>query len=364
MRIALLGSGFVIGAVSGAAAQDTAGPKVTFGGFVDTYVAHDFGRPAAFDRGFTTQAARHHEFNVNLAFLEARLDGNGIRARVALQAGTSVQANYAAEPAVGAVSGPSLSRHLQEAIVGVRLGREVWVDGGVYLSHVGSESWISRDNPTYTRSLIADYSPYYQAGARITWAPSARFSAQVNVVNGWQVISENNDAKSVGLRLEYVASPAVTLSAYNLIGNEIPAGSGGRTRYFQGASLRLTPSSRSLVIATVDIGVEEGSAGGRRSTWYGGALIGKVRATPRVGLSGRVERYADPDQVIVVTGFPAGFRVWGGSVGVDVVTAERVLWRTEFRGVGGSDRIFPSRDGAGGLSKGNAVLVTSLGVSF
>ena len=80
-----------------AAPNDTA-PKVTFGGFIDSYYAFDFNRPASFDRAYTTQPARHNEFNVNLAFIEAKIDAPRYRGRLALQAGTSVQSNYAGEP--------------------------------------------------------------------------------------------------------------------------------------------------------------------------------------------------------------------------------------------------------------------------
>ena len=48
-------------------------PGLRIGGFVDTYYAFDFNRPSNFDRAYTTQPARHDEFNVNLAFLEAVL---------------------------------------------------------------------------------------------------------------------------------------------------------------------------------------------------------------------------------------------------------------------------------------------------
>jgi Putative beta-barrel porin-2, OmpL-like. bbp2 len=71
---------------------------VSFGGFVDNYYAYDFGRPVNFDRPFTTQAVRHNEFNVNLVWLEAKVSGPRVRGRLALQAGTSVQSNYAGEP--------------------------------------------------------------------------------------------------------------------------------------------------------------------------------------------------------------------------------------------------------------------------
>lgn len=54
-------------------AQDTS-RHVTWSAFVDTYYAYDFGRPASFDRVFTTQAARHDEFNINLAYVAGSLD--------------------------------------------------------------------------------------------------------------------------------------------------------------------------------------------------------------------------------------------------------------------------------------------------
>src|SRR5450631_2349630 len=49
-------------------------PAVTLGAFVDGYYAWDFDQPPAFDRAYTTQPARHAEFNVNLAFVEAKLE--------------------------------------------------------------------------------------------------------------------------------------------------------------------------------------------------------------------------------------------------------------------------------------------------
>jgi hypothetical protein len=137
---------------------DTA-TKITFGGFVDGYYAYDFNRPATLDRAYTTQAARHDEFNVNLAYVDATLSGPRLRGRFAAQFGTSVQANYATEPRLGTLSGPDVSRFIQEAFVGYQLAPTLWIDGGVFFSPFGSESWISRDNWTYTRSLIAENSP-------------------------------------------------------------------------------------------------------------------------------------------------------------------------------------------------------------
>src|SRR5262245_47747361 len=134
--------GLMPGLVHAQAPADTA-IKVTFSGFVDSYYAYDFGRPVTLDRSFasgatfTTQPARHNEFNVNLAYVEALLTGARVRGRLALQAGTSVQSNYAAEPINGTISGPLLARHLQEAYAGYQVSRTVWIDAGIFYSHMG-----------------------------------------------------------------------------------------------------------------------------------------------------------------------------------------------------------------------------------
>ena len=69
----------------------------------------------------TTHPARHAEFNVNLAFIDAKFGGPSVRGRLAIQFGTSVQANYAGEPHIGHVSGPGLSQFIQEAVVGYQI---------------------------------------------------------------------------------------------------------------------------------------------------------------------------------------------------------------------------------------------------
>jgi hypothetical protein len=344
------------------AAQDTT-RTVTVGAFVDTYYAWDFNRPGPgnLDRSFTTQPARHDEFNVNLAHVELKLSSERTRARLALQAGTSVQSNYAGEPRLGGIAGPELARHVQEAVAGVRVAPGLWVDAGVYLSHIGQESWISRDNPTYSRSLIADYSPYYETGIKATWSASPKLTAQLHVVNGWQNISETNTDKAVGLRLDYAASSHLVLGYSNFVGNEVLDTVPSRVRVFN-ELLALATAGNASVWVTADVGRQQ-RAGGGWSTWYGGAVIGRVKVSPGVALAGRVERYGDPDGVIVATGTPDAFRVSGASVNLDVTVAGNALWRTELRGFSARDPIFP-RHGGAGVSNRNGFLVSSLALTL
>ena len=343
-------------------APDTAA-KITFGGFVDGYYAYDFNRPPTFDRAFTTQPARHNEFNVNLAFVEAKLDAPRMRGRLAIQVGTSVQANYAGERRNGAISGPDLARLIQEAVVGTKLTDNLWIDGGVFLSHIGMEGFVSRDNPMYTRSLVADYSPYYESGVKATWQATPTVSALFTVVNGWQNISETNSAKSVGVRVDYTPSAVTTFSYFNYLGDEAPDSAAHRQlRSYNGVGLKSALSSHFLVMAEVDYGTQGHASGSGASAWYGGMFTGRYQAKPTIAIVSRVERFTDRDQAIVATGVVEGLRASGVSIGADVTPQPRVLWRTELRGFQGESAVFPKR--TGGPSKSDAFVVTSLGLTF
>ncbi len=334
---------------------------VRVGAFVDAYYAYDLGRPPDFDRAFTTQPARANEFNVNLAHVEARFSGDRVRGRLALQAGTSVQSNYAAEPATGAVSGPSLARHLQEAYAGYQVTPALWVDAGIFFSNAGAEGWISADNLTYTRSLVADYSPYYSAGVRATWRAAPRVSVRLDVVNGWQNISETNGDKAVGTRLDILLREGVTLSHYTYAGTE----TGGRLRLFSGAALVAALTERTQVLAQADVGRQDGAAGADADAWTGGVLAVRWQANGRTALVGRVEWYNDPAEVIITTGAGVpSFRARGGSLGVDVAPRPGLAWRTEARYLSAGDAIFPDRDAAGGRSRANVVLVSALTLRY
>ncbi len=369
-----LATGFPITTALAQAAATDSTPRVTFAAFVDGYFAWDAGKPVSLDRSFaggalfTTQPARHNEFNVNLAFVEARLDAPHYRGRFALQTGTSVQSNYFGEPTTGKISGPGLGQLIQEAVVGVKVADNVWVDGGIFYSHMGMESWASRDNATYTRSLVADYSPYYQSGVKMTWTPSGKLTAQIDLVNGWQNISENNTGKAAGVRLDYAATATSTVSYYNLFSNE----AGSRLRIFNGIGAKHT-AGKVTFVGQLDVGSQSRPVGtDGSSSWFGWTAIARIQASPTVALVGRLEGFTDRDQVIIGTGSRSvgnttvgnpAFRSTGASIGLDVSPYPRVLWRSEVRGWQNADALFP--DGVNTTpSKQSAFAVTSLALSF
>lgn len=347
---------------SKAPAADTS-IHVAFGGYVDGYFAYDFGKPRNIDRAFTTQAVRHDEFNINLAYIDATLTGARVRGRVAAQFGTSVQANYAAEPHIGNFSGPDVSRYIQEATAGYKVASAVWVDAGVFFSPFGSENWISRDNWTYTRSLIADNSPYYEAGVKATWTIDPKWSAQLHVINGWQNISETNSSKAVGARVDFTPRDGLAFAYDLFVGNEQPDSMPSRLRTFNELIATVGVTSKLQLRGTLDVGTQGHFDGDGTGTWNGYALVARYQLTPRVALAGRVEGYSDPDQFIINTSEPYGVRATGVSLGLDVAPMPKLLWRSEVKWLGAHDPLFPDHS-SDALSKHDVAVVTSLALTL
>ena len=123
---------------------------------------YDFGNPDNHKRpGFIYSHNKHNEVNLNLGFAKINYATDNIRGNFALMAGTYAEYNLAAEQ--------DLLKNVFEANVGVKIlsKHNLWIDAGIMPSHIGFESAIGKDCMTLTRSILADNSPYYEAGVKI-----------------------------------------------------------------------------------------------------------------------------------------------------------------------------------------------------
>ncbi len=165
-------------------AQDSTKGSLIISGYVEAYYSYDFNRPINNNRpGFIYSHNRHNEFTINLAFLKGSYNAEKIRANFALAAGTYMNANYAAEPGV--------LKNIYEANAGVKLSKNknLWLDAGIFGSHIGFETAVSKDCWNVTRSILAENSPYYEAGAKFTYtADNGKWMVSGLALNGWQRI--------------------------------------------------------------------------------------------------------------------------------------------------------------------------------
>lgn len=314
--------------------------------FVDTYYAHEFTRPPTRKRPYFTQPAYDDEAAVNLAHGGVTLSSDRVRGRVAGQYGSSVIANYAAEPR-------DFWRYVQEGYLGVQLAPDLWLDAGVFFAHIGAEGWVSKDNITYTRSYVAEFSPYYESGARLDWKKSDSLSIQLLLLRGWQNISDDRDW-GYGSQVKWTPQRDLTITHNTFFGRENRG-----DREFSDLIFSYTGISALTISVTADVGQQEREPGS--AWWWGFAGLAKYQVTAATAFGLRAERYDDPHRAIVSTDGPS-FRASGVSANIDTALAEGILWRNELRGFFGSSRLFP--DGDGGPAHNDILAITSLSFFF
>jgi hypothetical protein len=54
-----------------------------------------------------------------------------------------------------------------EAYAGTRFAQDIWVDVGVFNSHIGYESVTGIDNDMLSRWLPSEFTPYRESGIRV-----------------------------------------------------------------------------------------------------------------------------------------------------------------------------------------------------
>lgn len=352
--------GILLLLASGAYAQSDSSKKaLSISGYLEAYYGYDFGANHSHSRApFLYSFNRNNEFNLNLGLLKASYSKERVRANLGLMAGTYSNANLAGEPAT--------LRNIFEANVGFKASKtkNLWIDAGILPSHIGFESAIGKDCWSLTRSILADNSPYYESGAKISYtSANDKWLLSGMVLNGWQRIArtDGNNTPAFGHQITWKPNDKVTLNSSSLVGNDKPD-SLRQMRYFHNfyGLFQITPAFGATV--GFDIGAEQKSKGSADyNTWYSPVLILRAKLTDRLTLSARGEYYTDPNGVIIATGTQNGFQTYGYSLNADFAIFDNLLWRIEGRGFSSRDPIFTVDEKPSNSLFG---LTSSLSVSF
>lgn len=331
---------------------------ITWSFFADVYYAYDFSNPENHKKpSFLYNHNRHNEVNINLALVRISFNKERIRSNAGLMVGTYPQYNLAAEP--------ELLRLIYEANIGLKISpkKDLWIDAGIFSSHIGFESAISKDNWTLTRSIAAENSPYYETGVKLTYRnPSKKILISGLVLNGWQHIRrpDYNNTPAFGTQLTLLPGNNIIFNWSTFIGNDKPD-SARQMRFFNNFYSIINLNKNFGVIAGFDIGWQDRLNADNKDAWYTPILILKYIPNEKWAMAARGEYYSDRKGVIISTGTPNGFKTWGISVNVDRKIFEGVRWRAEFRKLRSKDPIF-FKDNF--YKKNHIAITTSLAITF
>lgn len=339
--------------------EDSIKPSLKISSYIEIYYSYDFGKPSNHNKPpFIYSFNRSNEVNLNLGFIKASFENKSVRANLAIMAGTYSNANLASEPGV--------LKNIYEANAGAKIHKDknLWIDAGVFGSHLGVESAVGKDCWNLTRSMAADNSPYYETGIKATYiSDNSKWLISGLILNGWQRIQRmnGNNTLALGHQITYAPSKKITINSSSFIGNDKPD-SVKQMRYFHNLYAKYEWNEKYGLIAGFDIGAEQkNKASSDYYMWYTPYIQLRYILSKKITLAARGEYYHDKNQVIIITGTTNGFQTFGYSINTDIYIHPYAVWRIEAKTLHSKDAIFTLNNTNSTL---NYALTTSLAVAF
>lgn len=190
-------------------------PKVNISGYMDCYIATDNDAYVKsvypYLRALTYINSKKDQFSLNTAQINIDGSWSNFRGVASIHFGDLHRTAYT-------LSGNSLPA-IQQANLGFNLIDNLWIDAGYFLTHIGGESFLPKDNWLSSHSIVTYFEPFYQAGVRASYETD-KFTGQLYLLNGNGIFEENNDNKTLGVFLSYKPIDYLTASYASVLGNE------------------------------------------------------------------------------------------------------------------------------------------------
>ena len=187
------------------------------------------------------------------------------------------------------------------------LGSGLRFDVGKFVTHMGYEVIEGYDgyNDNYSRSILFGYAiPFTHTGVKASYAFSSKVAGMVEVVNGWDLLRDNNRSKSLGAQL--TLTPVAPLQVLlNWIGGPELANDNHTNRNVFDLVAILKPTNTLTLGVNGDYGKENGTSlvnPGSDATWKGIAGYATLALTNKFSVALRGETFHDEDGVRLGTG--------------------------------------------------------------
>lgn len=265
-------------------------------GTYDTYLASSLDQRDTLP--FLVSQAAVNQVDLNLLELEFRQEFKYLNLHFAPALGSYMRRNYSQEA--------FWRRNVYEAYAELKFKNSKLAYGS-FSSPYTQETPRGVDQLLYTRSLSAEYVPYYVAGLRFSQQFSEKLSAQFFLTNGWQRLSFTQARPSIGALLQWKFD-ALTLNWSHFYGDVAPKGkltaeaAQNRWRYFQEVNIGYKKGNYEWQ-ACAYMGLQRSQDDSTLILYpnrYWGQANLQVRRSfeNNWSLNSRIESFVDPKQVV------------------------------------------------------------------
>ena len=234
--------------------------------------------------------------------------------------------------ASGKSSVSDFDRYVQHASISyvAPIGRGIRLDFGKFVTHIGAETIESIKNHNYSRGFLFTYgTPGQDTGLRVHYDWTDALYTELYVLNGWNVTSDNNKAKTFGPSIGWTPSSQFSLTVNYLVGNEQTDNDKQfeNLRHIFDVGFTLTPIEPLNFQVSMDYAWEQGAlhGGTQNAHWGGIASWVRYKVTDVLEPALRVEYYRDAE------GFTTGLRQ--SLVGVTVTVNYKLVGIGKFANI-------------------------------
>jgi hypothetical protein len=270
--------------------------KVNVSAYVDTYIATDNDKSSSgefedYFRPYAVNDGQKNNFGINIAQVSAGIDYDDfIHAVVTMHYGDMVSQAFHSYNSFG----------VQEAYVGIKVIDDLWIDAGYFLTHIGGEAVLPKDNWLTSHSMVTYVEPFYHAGVRALY-DNGTFSAGLHLLNSGFSFVENNDNKTLGYNLGYSTGDLFSVSLAGMIGNEQPGGSvNAKTNMYNNICISSQPTEDLALKAQFDLAtLEDGYMNDNEleaASFMGFTVQGRYQLMEKIAATARFAYFDDTKQ--------------------------------------------------------------------
>lgn len=301
---------------------------IKISGYIDTYYSYytDTVGAGGFSK-FPTSAPKNNQFGLNIIQVSAKYDSKRMRGVATLFYGD-----------VPLCAWSTYLNLIQEANVGFRIYKKLWLDAGYFRTHIGLESIQPRENITSSLAMTTYFEPYFLSGAKLTWQQSEKWTFQINCFNGFSTFLETNKNKAFGASIAY--NPGKWSHTLNtIVSDEYPSNASlNHFRHYTNY-VGIFKTNQVVLGLEANFGYQQNSRltdTTKMAYIFSGIVAIKYRFTPKLAAYARAEILSDPDEILtgpLVNENHAlvGLDLIGGTLGFEYKPIPNGFFRIESR---------------------------------